>query len=140
MVSHIPAGLLALLPSVASLFAVMLVAATVKWMGLGQDRPRIRDAAHAMQLAEEAECGFAPVSADVDAAGFGALVRNADGATMLIRAHGVHFVARRIDASFLARLDRNRLMLKSAESAFGAVELDFGNRASIIASRLRGQL
>ncbi len=137
MLAQIPGWVLVLLPTVVSLVAVLLVASTVQWMGLGQDRPRIRDAAHAMQLAEEAECGFAAVSADVDAAGFGALVRNASGATMLLRAHGVHFVARRIDHSFLARLDRNRLTLKSGEAAFGAVELDFGSRAATIVSRLR---
>jgi hypothetical protein len=125
------------LPLLGSFVAVILLAQVARWMGLGVTHERIADEAHAIALAEEAECGFDGISADVDAAGYGALVRNAAGATMLVRAHGNRFAARRIDQSFTARLDRNRLWLNSAERAFGSVELDFGARAGVIASRLR---
>jgi hypothetical protein len=124
-------------PLIGSLVAVLLLAQVARWMGLGATHERIRDEGHAIQLAEEAECGFDGVAADVDAAGYGAIVRNAAGAMMLIRAHGNRFAARRIDRGFTARLDRNRLWLASGERTFGAVELDFGARAGVIASRLR---
>lgn len=124
-------------PLIGSLVAVLLLARTVRWMGLGEGHQRIVDEAHAIALAEEAECGFDGIAADIDAAAYAAIVRNADGSAMLVRAHGNRFAARRIDAGFTARLDRNRLWLHSAERSFGEVELDFGPRAPIIASTLR---
>ena len=127
-------------PLAGSLVAVLLLAQVARWMGLGATHDRIVDEAHAIRLAEEADCGFDGTSADIDAAGYAALVRNADGAVMLVRAHGNRFAARRIDNSFTARLDRNRLWLASGERTFGAVELDFGPRAATIASRLRDVL
>jgi hypothetical protein len=135
-----PDWLALILPLLGSFVAVILLARVARWMGLGVTHERIVDEAHAIALAEEAECGFDGIAADVDAAGYGALVRNATGATMLVRAHGNRFAARRVDASFTARLDRNRLWLHSGERAFGSVELDFGARAGVIASRLRGVL
>ena len=132
-----PPWLAVILPILGSLIAVLLLAQTARWMGLGATHEKIADEAHAIQLAEEAECGFEGVAADVDAAGYGAIVRNAAGAMMLVRAHGNRFAARRIDKGFTARLDRNRLWLQSGERSFGGVELDFGTRAGVIASRLR---
>lgn len=123
-----------------SLAAVLLLARAARWMGLGARHERIRDETHAIALADEAEYGFDGLSAEVDAAGYGAIVTNAAGALMLIRAHGNRFAARRIDGSFHARLDRNRLILTSGERGFGTVELDFGRRAGIIATRLRAVL
>ncbi len=129
--------LVALAPLVISLAAVLLMARAARWFDLGSKYQPIRDDAHAIALAEAAECGFDGIAADVDAAGYGAIVRNASGAMMLVRAHGNRHAARRIDARFTARLDRNRLMLASGERGFGPVELDFGARAAVIASRLR---
>lgn len=126
-----------LAPILGSLIAVILLAHIARWMGLGATHEQIVDEGHAIQLAEEAECGFDGISADVDAAGYGAIVRNAAGAMMLVRAHGNRFAARRIDPGFTARLDRNRLWLQSGERSFGGVELDFGTRAGVIASGLR---
>lgn len=120
-----------------SLLAIFAIVWLVRRFGLGSGYERIRDEAHAIAIAEEAECGFDGIAADIDAAGYGAIVRNVAGAMMLIRVHGNRFAARRIDAGFTARLDRNRLWLQSGERTFGAVELDFGKRAGVIASRLR---
>lgn len=125
------------LPVAGSLLAVLLLARAVRWMGLGLGYNRITDAAHAITLAEQAECGFGGVVADVDAAGYGAIVRNAAGAMMLVRVHGNRFAARRIDTGFTARLDRNRLMLACGDAHFGSVNLDFGDQAGVIASRMR---
>ena len=126
-----------LLPLLGSLIAIVLLARTARWLGLGTDYRRIRDEAHAIRLSEEAECGFDGVAADVDAAGYGAIVRNAAGAMMLVRIHGNRYVARRLDRSFATRLDRNRLHLASNEPTFGSVDLDFGDQAGVIASRMR---
>lgn len=126
-----------LLPLVGSLIAILLLARTARWMGLGTDYRRIRDEAHALRLAEEAECGFDPIAADVDAAGYGAIIRNAAGAMMLVRVHGNRYVARRLDRSFVTRLARNRLHIASSEPTFGSVDLDFGDQAGVIASRMR---
>lgn len=128
---------LKLLILLGSLIAILLLARTARWMGLGTEYRRIKDEAHAIQLADDAECGFDAIAADVDAAGYGAIVRNADGAMMLVRVHGNRFVTRRLDRSFSARLSRNRLHLSSAERAFGSVDLDFGDQAGVIASRMR---
>ena len=71
----------------ASLVAVLFIAWLVRAMGLGAD-PRIEDAAHAIRLAEEAEAGFRGTEVARDRAGFAAIVRNAEGRMMLVRAHG----------------------------------------------------
>lgn len=126
-----------LLPLIGSLIAILLLARTARWMGLGTEYRRIRDEDHAIRLAEEAECGFDGIAADVDAAGYGAIVRNAAGSMMLVRIHGNRYVARRLDRSFTTRLDRNRLHLVSSEPTFGSVDLDFGDQAGVIASRMR---
>ena len=123
-----------------SIIAVLGIVALTRWMGLGSGYERIRDERHAIALADEAECGFDGVAADVDAAGYGAIVRNRAGAMMLVRAHGNRFAARRITPAFVARLDRHRLWLDSGERRFGAVMLDFGPRAGTIAAGLRGVL
>ena len=120
----------------ASLLAVLFVAWLVGRMGLGGD-PRIADEAHAIRLAEEAEAGFRGIEVARDRAGFAAIVRNADGRQMLVRAHGNHFAARPIDASVEGRLDKDFLTLTMPERTFGAVTLHLGKDAGIWASRMR---
>jgi uncharacterized Rossmann fold enzyme len=126
-----------IMPLIGSLIAILLLARMARWMGLGTEYRRIEGEISAIRLANEAECGFDAVAADVDGAGYGAIVRNAEGAMMLVRVHGNQFVARRLDRSFTTRLDRNRLHLTSPEWAFGSVDLDFGDQAAVIASRMR---
>ncbi|MCU0729928.1 MAG: hypothetical protein MUF41_07550 [Sphingopyxis sp.] len=120
-----------------SLVAVLVVARAVRWLGLGSDYQRIADAAHAIRLAEEAECGFGGVEADVDTAGYAAIVRNAAGGMMLVRSHGNHFAARRLYPGVAARLDRERLIVDCGDARFGAVALDLGKRAPVVASSFR---
>ncbi len=121
-----------------SLAAVLALAALTRLLGLGVQRPIIRDAGHAIVLAEEAETGFGGVRAEVDAAGTGAIVTNANGAMMLVRAHGVHFAARRIRRNCAARLNRRFLTINPGDRHFGAVTLDLGDRAGSVAASLRG--
>jgi hypothetical protein len=120
----------------ASLLAVLFVAWLVGRMGLGAD-PRIADDTHAIRLAEEAEAGFRGVEVARDRAGFAAIIRNAEGRQMLVRAHGNHFAARPIDASVEGRLDKDFLTLTTAERTFGAVTLHLGKDAGMWASRMR---
>ncbi|MFN5824411.1 MAG: hypothetical protein ACK44T_10350, partial [Sphingomonadales bacterium] len=60
----------------ASLISILFVAWMVRRMGLGGDM-RIRDEAHASELAEQALCGFEAVDIAIDRAGIGALLRDA---------------------------------------------------------------
>ncbi|MBL0769792.1 hypothetical protein K5P26_00395 [Sphingopyxis sp. XHP0097] len=119
-----------------SLVAVLVVAWLVGRIGLGAD-PRIADAEHAIRLAEEAEAGFGGVEVARDRAGFAAIVRNAEGRMMLVRAHGNFFAARPVDASVIGRLDKDFLTLTMAERTFGAVTLHLGKEAGMWASRMR---
>lgn len=119
-----------------SLAAVLFVAWLVGRMGLGAD-PRIEDAAHAIRLAEEAEAGFGGVEVARDRAGFAAIVQNAEGRMMLVRAHGNHFAARPVDEQMIARLDKDFLTLAPSERTFGAVTLNLGKDAGVWAARMR---
>lgn len=120
----------------ASLAAVLFVAWLVGRMGLGAD-PRIADADHAIRLAEEAEAGFGGVEVARDRAGFAAIVRNAEGRMLLVRAHGNHFAARPVDAAVVGRLDKDFLTLTTPERMFGKVTLQLGKDAGVWASRMR---
>ena len=120
----------------ASLAAVLFVAWLVRKIGLGAD-PRIEDAAHAIRLAEEAEAGFRGTEVARDRAGFAAIVRNAEGRMMLVRAHGNFFAARPVDASVIGRLDKDFLTLKTPEKAFGGGTLQLGKEGGMWASRMR---
>ena len=119
-----------------SLVAVLFVAWLVKRIGLGAD-PRIADADHAIRLAEEAEAGFKGIEVARDRAGFAAIVQNAEGRMMLVRAHGNFFAARPVDASVEGRLDKDFLTLTTPEKRFGAVTLQLGKDAGMWASRMR---
>ena len=119
-----------------SLVAVLFVAWLVGRMGLGAD-PRIEDADHAIRLAEEAEAGFKGIEVARDRAGFAAIVRNAEGRMMLVRAHGNHFAARPVDQDMIVRLDKDFLTLAPLERTFGAVTLNLGKDAGAWAARMR---
>lgn len=119
-----------------SLVAVLAVAWLVKAMRLGGEA-RIRDADHAIRLAEEAEVGFGGNEVALDRAGYAAIVRNASGRQMLVRAHGVQFAAREVDAAFKGRLDKDFLTLTAPEATFGSVTLQLGKDAGLWASRMR---
>ena len=120
----------------ASLVAVLLLAWLVGKIGLGAD-PRIEDGKHAIRLAEEAEAGFRGIEVARDRAGFAAIVQNAEGRMMLVRAHGNHFAARPVDAGVEGRLDKEFLTLTTSERTFGSVTLQLGKDAGMWASRMR---
>lgn len=119
-----------------SLVTIVIVSWLVRRVGLGAD-PRVTSEAQAIALADSVICGFQGTEVALDRAGYGALVRNAAGQQMLIRAHGNFFVGRLLDASFSGRLSQTSLTLESTERSFGSTTLDLGKDAQIWTARLR---
>jgi hypothetical protein len=119
-----------------SLAAVLLLAALAWKLGLGGD-VRIRTEDEARRLAREAIWGFEAAEVGLDRAGIGALLRDYTGRVMLLRRHGVHFVARLLDSHEGIRLDRNFLVIATGERAFGTVTLDLREEAQAWAATLR---
>jgi hypothetical protein len=120
-----------------SLVGIFGLALAAHLLGLGTDI-RIADAVHARALAEEAHCGFDPVDVVVDRAGHAALLKDAAGRHLLIRAHGNHFASRIIEPPFFGRLDRRMLTLSTGDRMFGKVTLDLGDQAARWVSGFRG--
>jgi hypothetical protein len=125
-----------LLQLAASLAAILFVTLIAWKIGLGGD-VRLRDAGHARQLASDLLYGFEPVDVAMDRAGIGALLRDAGGRIMVLRRHGVHFVARLLDSHAGVRLDHNFLTITAAERRFGSITLDLGANAQIWVGSLR---
>jgi hypothetical protein len=120
----------------ASLLAILALALVAWKLRLGGDL-RIRDEAHARELADEALCGFEPQDLAIDRAGYGALLRDGDGRIMLLKRHGAHFACRLLDSHVHSRLDRNFLTVATADRRFGSVTLDLGEQAQYWAASLR---
>lgn len=119
-----------------SLIAILALAWLARRLGLGGD-PRLRDPEQARRLASEALCGFEANDLVLDRAGIGALLRDSSGRIMLLRRHGVHWVARLLDSHAGIRLDRNFMTIATSDRAFGAITLDLGDQAQVWASSLR---
>lgn len=110
-----------------SLAAVLALAWLARAMRLGGDA-RIADEDAARTIARHHLFDAADVI--VDRAGMGALASDAAGGFLLIRRHGAHFVAERLTAPLMARLDQRFLTL-------GQTILDLGEAAPVWAARLR---
>lgn len=119
-----------------SLAAILLLAWLARRLGLGGD-PRLRDPDEARRLAGEALCGFEARDVALDRAGIGALLRDSRGRVMLLRRHGVHWVARMLDSHAGVRLDRGFMTVATGERTFGAITLDLGDQAQAWAGSLR---
>ncbi len=104
-------------------------------MALGGD-VRIRDEAHARELADHAVHGFAAAEVALDKAGIGALLKDSDGRQMLLRRHGAQFVGRLLDGQAEGRLDRNFLTI-GGERFVRPITLDLGDEAQQWAAGLR---
>ena len=120
----------------ASLVAVLLLALICWKLGLGGD-VRLRGEAQARAMASEALFGFEADDVALDRAGIGALLRDKAGRVMLLRRHGVHFVARLLESHEGLRLDHNFLTLAISERQFGTITLDLGAKAQSWAGNLR---
>jgi hypothetical protein len=119
-----------------SLVAILLLAWLARRLQLGGD-VRIRDEAHARQLAKEALHGFDATDIAIDRAGIGALLKDANGRQMILRRHGAHFVGRLLDAAIEARLDQGFLTIATGERSFGSITLNLGPQAQYWAAGLR---
>ena len=120
----------------ASLVAILALAWLAKKLGLGGDR-RIRSAEEARFLADEAVSGFDAIDVALDRAGYGALLRDANGRILMLRRHGTHFAGRLITRRPQAQLDQSLLTIEAEDRPFGAVTLDLGRDAQIWAASLR---
>lgn len=120
----------------ASILAILALAWFARWLGMGGD-VRIRDEAHARELAGQAVYGFEPVAVALDRARIGALLRDADGRQMLLRRHGAMWVGRLLDGKIEARLDQDFLTIGTGEKTFGTVTLQLGDAAQVWAAGLR---
>lgn len=136
MADHCGMGFDLLLRLGGSLLAIFALAGLAWKLGLGGDL-RIRDEAHARELAEEAVCGFDAQETAVDRSGHAALLRGGDGRVLLLRRHGAHMAARVLTDHAHARLDRELLVIGTAERLFGEVTLDLGQQAQYWAASLR---
>ena len=119
-----------------SLAAILVLAWLARGLGLGGD-PRLRDPDEARRLADEALCGFEAQDVVLDRAGIGALLRDSRGRVMLLRRHGVRWVARLLDGHAGVRFDRGFMTIATGEPAFGAITLDLGDQAQTWAGSLR---
>lgn len=119
-----------------SLAAILLLAWLARRLGLGGD-PRLREPEEARRLAGEALCGFEATDVVLDRAGIGALLRDSTGRIMLLRRHGVHWVARLLDGHAGVRLDRSFMTIFTRDRRFRAITLDLGDQAQVWASSLR---
>ncbi|MFM5914026.1 hypothetical protein D5I55_04480 [Chakrabartia godavariana] len=119
-----------------SLLAILGLAWLAKLLNLGGDL-RIRDAAHAREIANEAVYGFDATDIVIDRAGMGALLKDVQGRQMLIRRHGAGFVGRLLDQNIEARLDQNFLTIGTGERTFGTITLNLGDAAQYWAAGLR---
>ena len=121
---------------VGSLAAILLLAWLARRLGLGGD-PRLRDPEEAKRLAGEALSGFEAQDVVLDRAGIGALLCDSAGRMMLLRRHGVHWVARLLDSHAGVRLDRSFMTIATGDKSFGAITLDLGDQAQAWAGSLR---
>ena len=119
-----------------SLVAILGLAWLAKLLNLGGDL-RIRDEAHAREIANEAVYGFDATDVVIDRAGMGALLRDAQGRQMLLKRHGAGFVGRLLDSHIEARLDQNFLTIGTGERTFGTITLNLGDAAQYWAAGLR---
>ena len=125
-----------IVPFIVSLVSVLLLAGLALWLKLGGD-VRIKDAAHARQIATEIVFGFVAKDVVIDRAGIGALLKDEEGRQMVIRRTGAHFVGRLLHPGVEARLDQQFLTLGTGEKTFGTITLDLGDQAQYWASGLR---
>ncbi len=111
-----------LLQFVGSLVAIGLLAALTHWLKLGPT-PKLVTEQDARNAADQVHDGFQAVEIGIDQAGKGALLRNAAGQVMLLRAHGSHFAGRILPSNARMELSQDGLIINSAEKRFGTTQL-----------------
>lgn len=118
----------ALAQFVGSLVAILALAWIAKWLGLGGDQ-RIRDEAHARQLADEVVSGFDPHDMAIGSDGRAAILRDASGQVMIIRRHGNKFAGRLLGAECKTRIEDGSLQVLTGDRRFGDLRLRISDAA-----------
>lgn len=109
-------------PLLAGSLAGVLALAAIAWlMGLGGGA--IGDGDEAMRTAEAACSGFRAERAFVSRDGRAALVEGADGDLVLLKVHGVHVAARRLERPVAAEASADGVDVATSEHMFGRVRL-----------------
>lgn len=116
----------ALLQFIASFGAILVLAAVARMLKLGP-KPRLSSEEDARLAADEAVDGFAAVEIGLDQDGAGAILRDAAGRVLLLRAHGVHFAGRLLTPAAEARIEAGMLVIDTAEPRYGSVRLALEN-------------
>jgi hypothetical protein len=101
-----------------SLAGIALLVLISLALGLGRGA-RIADEAEAHELADNAICGFEASEVTLDAAGRGALLRNAAGSVLLLKPHGALFAAQLLDGSAHATREGTSLTVAGATLDLG---------------------
>lgn len=112
----------ALLQFLGSLVAILALGGLAYWLKLGP-APRLTDEAAARRAAEEAVSGYEPVAIGIDREGRGAVMRDAAGQILLLRAHGVHFAGRILTPEARAYRSDTALVIDTAEKRYGSARL-----------------
>lgn len=118
----------ALLQFLGSLAAILALAFAAWRLKLGP-APRLADEAAARHAADQAESGFEPVALALDSEGRGALLRDAEGRVLALRAHGAHFAGRILPPGTRVRQEGDRLEIDPGERFFGRVTLTLRDAA-----------
>ncbi len=112
-----------IIQTAGSLAAILALAGLAWWLKLGGD-PRLESEEGVRRAAGEVEDGFTPVAIACDAAGTGALARDASGRVMVIRRHGNRFAGRVLGPSAKAAAQNDgKLVVDPGEPRFGIVRL-----------------
>jgi hypothetical protein len=121
---------------VGSLLAVLALGWFARWLGLGGD-VRIRDAAHARQLAFEGIYGFEARYTTIDLAGYSALAKDEKGRHVLIAKKGSGFVTHMLKPPIEGRLDQRFLTIEVPDTDLPPITLNLGEDAQYWAAGLR---
>ena len=113
----------ALLQLLASLVAILALAALAWKLGLGPSGAPFTSDEAVREAANEAVDGFAPIQIARDADGHAALAVDASGRVLLLRAHGAATAGRLLGPLAIARADGTTLTVATGERRFGDATL-----------------
>jgi hypothetical protein len=119
-----------------SLAAILLLAMTAYLLRLGS--ARLNDVSEACEVAERTFADFDADRAWLDSEGAGAIVRGRDGSHVLVRRHGAHFIARRLESSAAIAVDGRKIVIASGERLLAplTITLESDAEAGLLTSLL----
>ncbi|GAA0736941.1 hypothetical protein [Sphingomonas japonica] len=106
---------------VGSLGAILALAGTARWLGLGGIA--IADDAQAIAAAQAAVAGFEAIAAQVDREGRAALVEGADGSAVVLKAAGARIAARHLQPPIRTADTDEGIVVETGDRWFGYVAI-----------------